>query len=108
MPIKFEKWHLILISVCLLLSVFIIAISFWKTENKPVAVENPPSIAESCYLLKEYQGKIALYQPPFEVPEEVYDIYVDTLPSLDQERLSSGIQIDNPNELKDYLDDFDS
>lgn len=108
MTIKFQKPQLILIFASILLSVLIIALSCLFLPDKPSAANNPASAAKSCYLLKEYEGRIALYEPPFEVPEEVYSIYVDTLPPADQERLSSGIPIDTPAQLEDYLEDFDS
>ncbi|MGI5958137.1 MAG: hypothetical protein ACOX60_01825 [Massiliimalia sp.] len=66
------------------------------------AIENTP------YLLKEYQGKIALYTSSNSKPEEVYEIYLNILPEYDQKRLKEGIPVSDQAQLKTYLEEFDS
>lgn len=63
---------------------------------------------KNTYLLKDYRGKIALYLPPSETPETVYDIYLITLPQQDQDDLTKGILLQSREEVDAYIDDFDS
>ena len=84
------------------------------TLLKPV-VPTPPTVPESSiaaaqskYTLREYQGKIALYGSDLTEPEEVFEIYTDTLLEMDILRLQEGITADSLEEAQAYLDDFDS
>ena len=69
---------------------------------------DPASAAQTGYLLRELDGRIALYVLPSDQPETVYEIYVDLLPETDIARLRQGIRLDTREEAEAYLADFDS
>lgn len=60
------------------------------------------------YILKSHDGKIAVYSAKNNSLEKVYNIYVNTLPKKDIDMLNKGIKVKNSEELKSYIQDFDS
>jgi hypothetical protein len=66
------------------------------------------SVLEYHYVLKEYQGKIAVYSTQDEQPKQIFDIYLNTLPDSDVQRLKEGIPIQSEEQLEEYIQDFDS
>lgn len=67
-----------------------------------------PDRTEPQFLLRAYEGKVAIYRPNEAEPLEVLEIYVSHLPDLDISRLEAGIAVADEEELLRYLEDFDS
>ena len=104
-----------------LIFLVVIWIAWPQTSGEAPAVQSAPEVSapsdvsapsasasQSGYLLREYEGKIALYVLPSDTPEEIYDIYVSLLPETDIARLQKGIPADTRAEAEAYLADFDS
>ncbi len=91
--------------IILLIAVFV---SCFLIFQNTTTVNQTNHQAKQEFLLKEYNGRLALYQIPYDTPKEIYHIYLSTLPETDQIQLKAGIPISGEAELKKYLDDFDS
>ncbi len=78
------------------------------TQDVPAENAAPQTSMEQTYLLKDYQGKIALYNKDSKTPQKVYDVYLMNLPQLDQKKLQAGIPVLNEEHLEKLLEDFDS
>jgi hypothetical protein len=64
---------------------------------------------ESAYVLGEYRGCVAVYEPGAGVlPSRVTDIPVHRLPASDQSRIRRGIAVETRQELLMLLEDFSS
>jgi len=65
---------------------------------------------EPRYLLKAYEGKVARFDPAksTDIPEEVYDIYLQYLPPYDQLSLAEGLWFENEELLTQAVFDFES
>lgn len=85
-------------------SAFFIGYSVNGTRETSQSTE----VVEEVMSLSDFNGHVALFKNNKENPDEVYDIYLSTLPLLDQKRLKAGIPLADNAELKMYLDDFDS
>ncbi len=59
-------------------------------------------------LLGVWEGKLALFTEGRDNPDEVYDVYIQTLPKEEQDRLRKGIVIQNEEELAGWLEDYTS
>ena len=70
-------------------------------------VENPYLI-EDYYTLSEYKGKIAVFRNQENIPIDIYDVYVSTLPQHDRTLLEKGIHIETPEELQRLIEDYTS
>jgi hypothetical protein len=68
------------------------------------------SAVQSGYLLKAYDGKLAVFDSanPDQGPLEVYDVYLQNLPPYDQEQLTNGLWFADEESLLNALYDFES
>ncbi len=62
--------------------------------------------AFSAYTLKEYDGKLAVFEADAAYPSEVFNIYVITLPESDRALLKSGIPANSKAELLRLIEDY--
>lgn len=69
---------------------------------------NPENNSSYEYILKTHNGKVCVYDAKNNTLEKVYNIYVNTLPQQDIDALNKGIKIKDNQELKLYIQDFDS
>ena len=60
------------------------------------------------YILKDYNGRIAVFYDGSETPNEIYEIYTRSLPAEDIEKIEKGIIITGIDELAEILEDFTS
>ena len=58
------------------------------------------------YLLRTYEGKLAVFTDDLVQPDLVFDVYVSTLPELDQQQLSRGIRVKTYDELTSMIEDY--
>lgn len=73
-------------------------------------IKNQPKQAEHTarYTVKEYNGKIAVFEFGSDIPKEVLSIDISTLRQYDRLRFSEGITLNSPYELSLLLEDFGS
>jgi hypothetical protein len=60
------------------------------------------------YVLKEYNGSIAVFYSGSKSPIEVFDVDVFSLPEEDQQMLSQGITAATAQELQSLIEDYTS
>lgn len=83
-------------------------------DNRPVssAPAQPASAAASAAfarrLLGVWEGKLALFAEGMDTPDEVYDVFISTLPEEEQARLEKGIVVQSEEELAGWLEDYTS
>lgn len=67
-----------------------------------------PEKPEATAFLRDYHGRIALYEPSddLESPRQVYDLYTRLLPENDVLALQAGIGVSSEEELERLLEDF--
>lgn len=105
-------------TLALILLAFIIPIGITLSKRsqkdgdiKLTTTESYSSFAQStntlyAYVLKEYNGKIAVFETNSENPLEVFSIFIDTLPQIDRELLKDGIPAGNKAELLRLIEDY--
>lgn len=67
---------------------------------------NSTSQSEEFYILKEYNGKIAIFSSSSDTPTEITNASVSKLPKEDQQSLKAGIKAKDKDELNRLLEDF--
>lgn len=70
--------------------------------------QNDSSIPDFEYVLKDFNGKVAVFRKDENVPEFIFDVYINNLPSNDQKQLSTGIFAKDDIELQQLIEDFSS
>ena len=61
---------------------------------------------QNIYILKEYDGKLAVFRENQSKPYQVFNVYVKTLPAFDQGQLKQGIHVDGDDELSSLIEDY--
>lgn len=61
----------------------------------------------SGYIVGVYDGKVAVFSSSGDL-EEVYDVYVSTLPEYDREQLRIGVRAEDANSLRALIEDYTS
>ena len=59
-------------------------------------------------ILGEWEGKLAVFSPNGISPDEVYDVYISTLPEEEQRKLEEGIAVYDEQTLVGLLEDYTS
>lgn len=103
-----------LVGVCVITAFLLL---FPSLINKKLESEQPvpPNTQELSseqksfdheYLLKSYEGKLAVFLPQKQNPEKVFDVWVSSLPQYDRGQLELGIPIKNYEELVERIEDY--
>lgn len=104
---RYKKYRIFLLLIMLLIiitSIAAISINYSLSEtNIDMENKNKP-----LYYLKEYKEQIGIFNADEKKPFEIIDVYVYTLPFLDQQNLKSGIPIYDYAQLKKAKEDFES
>jgi len=86
--------------------------TFLSCEKKDdVSATNPTQASEEgteykTYVVKEYDGVVAVFEPGSEKPLKVTERYVSALPQPDRDKLSAGIKVSSREELRKLLEDL--
>ena len=87
-----------------------------QPQEEPISpsrpVENPlpdepeePQSPEG-YLLRDYEGRLAIFREESNTPEMIFDVYTRLLPQADQERLTEGISAPDYETLTRLIEDY--
>ena len=101
------KKHLIIISAIILLGIFLIVSATKKSTNVIYYDKETTDYQqeEIKYVLKDYNGRIALFYESKEKPIEVYNVFTSSLPETDAQQLEKGIAV-TEDELNKVLSDY--
>ena len=87
-----------------------------QPQEEPISpaqpVENPlpdePEEPQSPagYLLRDYEGRLAIFREESNTPEMIFDVYTRLLPQADQERLTEGISAPDYETLTRLIEDY--
>lgn len=91
-------------ALCTIFCTALIMISILQMKNTVPAPADTPT--QTAYIIKEYGGKVAVFNNTDEDPLAVYEVYVHLLPENDIELLRKGIAVDDDYTLQKTLEDF--
>lgn len=90
-----------------LAAVFVGIFSLSAGEAKGTVQQNT-DVAAPKYTFSAYQGRLALYERGFSMPVEIYDVYLDTFPQDEQEKITAGICAESDAEIQKIIEDYTS
>lgn len=97
----------IFLIACISLAVFL---NTNLDKNIGSAVDMPPPVEEHnsnlVYVVKEYNGNIAIFEENNDTPFKITDIRLSDLPDGDKKLLGKGISASNFQELNCILEDY--
>ena len=96
--------------------VSIVCMLLWGFTRKPASepgsslspAPSASTVAVLHRILGQWNGTLAIFVAGGQTPDEVYDVYVSTLPAEEQTRLRDGIPIYSEEELARLLEDYTS
>ncbi|MEG0691709.1 MAG: hypothetical protein RR444_01350 [Oscillospiraceae bacterium] len=106
MRVKLYRISLLIIAVIVIIA-SIVAFNYMN-QSKKNSEKNILPTNDFMYVLKEHEQKIGVYKANETSPFMTIDVYVKTLPSVDQQELKSGIMIQNEDKLKTIIEDYES
>lgn len=80
-------------------------ISDVRVESSQAVEESEPA-PEYAYLLKEYNGRIAVFIPGAEEPQMQFEVLVKFLPDYDRIQLEAGIPVKDYEALSAIIEDY--
>ena len=98
--------HYILITIISILSVTSIISNSIKLSSTSRSYNGRTVITEGekkLYTLKDYNGRLALFESNDTKPKAVYEIFTSTLPEADQINLKNGITVTSEKEVQKLI-----
>ncbi|MDL2233334.1 hypothetical protein LJC63_07115 [Ruminococcaceae bacterium OttesenSCG-928-L11] len=78
-----------------------------QQENSAPSPEEPPDEEpEYAYILKEYEGRVAVFVPGSDEPQMTFDTYVRFLPDYDRIQMKAGIPVRDFEALSAIIEDY--
>lgn len=77
-----------------------------STIEKENSSDTISSSSVTSYIVKTFDGSIAVFENGKDTPFKVTSVPINSLPYADQEILKNGIIVNGKNELKDLLEDY--
>lgn len=80
-------------------------------RSDDVSAASPTQSSENAtkyktYIVKEYDGVVAVFENGDNKPIRVTDRYVSALPKADRDKLKTGIEVETPEQLRRLLEDL--
>ncbi|MGI5895036.1 MAG: hypothetical protein ACOX6P_10675 [Candidatus Merdivicinus sp.] len=88
--------------------ILLVAGIFYFSALRVPAESAPPSSNPDGYILREYNGQLAVFAWGEETPRQVIELNVEMLPPYDQGLLRAGIEAADEQELARLLEDYTS
>ena len=79
-----------------------------QTETPVREEPQPPQEPKSPagYLLRSYEGRLAVFRQGCDTPELIFDVYTRLLPPADRDRLETGISAPDYETLTRLIEDY--
>ena len=90
--------------MCVITNVLIIPNLHKNTKVSNIEKEATSNIV--TYIVKDFNGNIAVYESNSDTPFKITDVPISSMPKADQEMLKSGISVKGENELESLLEDL--
>lgn len=71
-----------------------------------VIIENTAADGSEKYIMRDYNGRIAVFIYGEDKPQEVFDVFTSSLPRGEAERIYKGITVEGDEALQKLIEDF--
>ncbi len=108
---KIQKIFAVITAAAALLSIVVIALTAADYSDKDKANIKSSVLSgdmRPLYILKEYNGFLAVFNYGSNAPKEVLSVLITDLPEYDQRELSYGLAVYSEQELQQRIEDYDS
>lgn len=75
-------------------------------DEQALVAESTVPVGDYQYVLKDYGGKLAVFEADSVTPDIVFNVYVKNLPEFDAGELASGVYVRDSEELGRLIEDY--
>ncbi len=100
------KKHILIISLITILCTISIIYNLNKIKATSATTKEITESYSYQYTVKDYKGRIAIFKYGKELPLEIFEIYTDSLPKTDSNKIYQGINITDEKELQKIIEDY--
>lgn len=100
------KKHIVIISTIIAMSLITTTYAL-KSSTDTKSGENQLT-RTPLYTVSEFNGRLAVFEYNSEIPVEIYDIYINTLPDLDYKKIQEGITVYSSESLNIIINEYTS
>ncbi|MEE0930308.1 MAG: hypothetical protein UIM53_04860 [Acutalibacteraceae bacterium] len=94
----------------ILFMVAVAVTTFFSCERNESEIDTPATTERSTqyktYIVREYDGLVAVFEKHKERPVKITDTYVSSLPQGDRDNLRDGIEVNSDEKLRKLLEDL--
>jgi hypothetical protein len=104
-----KKQYLLIISAFALISILIVVVTSFSTPSEKNIISQKKSSELSLpylYIIKDYEGKVSVFEKNKKEPIMITDVLVSSLPELDAKEMQKGIFINSKEELDSLIEDY--
>lgn len=103
-----KRCHLYYIIFMLFTITFVIILSIAQIKKPKSDIYNIENHSNTeMYLIKEYEGNVAIFKNGSDLPSQVLDCKIKNLPPDAKEALATGIKVSTDDELQKYIEVYD-
>lgn len=106
MSISRRQFTIIACAMAILLGSIVFAVVRSGNNSARPKVEAHVVSQEICYVLRDYDGKLAVFHKEGLEPVEVFDVFVESLPEMDREILRNGLETTSKKQLLLWIEDY--
>lgn len=100
---------LVCLASCAILSLSVMTVTIAANNKKPeTKTINAETYKSDIYILREYNGKLAVFNGDDNAPSEIFDVYVNSFGEVDRKALYKGITAYSEEELNRLIEDYTS
>ncbi|MDQ5984219.1 MAG: hypothetical protein RUMPE_01259 [Eubacteriales bacterium SKADARSKE-1] len=77
-----------------------------QTEQNIPSEENKVSNNSLTYIVRDFNGNIAVFDSKGNQPIKITDVSTESLPAMDRKMLKDGVKVSGQNELNTLLEDL--
>ena len=102
------KYNTRLLTLIFALILTVLTVIFSITASAmPKGANQPEYSTQKTYVLKDFQGRPAVFENENTDPLYILDIFTDQLPERDRERLKDGITAKTLEEIRSLAEDYE-
>ena len=91
-----------IVAISLITTTYALKPSQSQSESKEKSPEAP------LYTISEFNGRLAVFNYNSDIPIEIYDIKINTLPILDYEKIKTGVNVYTKESLYILIEEYTS
>ncbi len=100
------KKHIVIISMIVAISLITTTYALKPSQNQ---LESQRKTAKApLYTISEFNGRLAVFNYNSDIPIEIYEININTLPVLDYEKLKIGVNVYTKESLYILIEEYTS